>query len=161
MRALVLALLTLSLACGSDRHEPPAPAASSAAEAEPADERCAECGMLVNIDPRWMTGWRDAPLDDGTTGPKRFDTPKCMFQHLRRHETDPARADAWATEYYSQERRPLAELRFVVGSDLIGPMGQDLAPVEPQHVERFIADHGGEALTLGAVDAAVLERVRH
>ncbi len=47
------------------------------------------------------------------------------------------------TEYYGPAgtRTPVAAVRFVVGSDVVGPMGPDLVPVDPARVESFRRDH--------------------
>jgi len=121
-----LALLVWLVACGDAERE-----------------RCAECGMFVDLAPRWMAGYEDGP---------RFDTPKCAFRH------DLARARAgWVTEYYSQTRRDVDGVRFVVGSDVIGPMGADLVPVGGEsQAERFVEDHGGRIVEVGEIDDALL-----
>lgn len=111
--------------------------------------RCRTCGMRVDGDPRFLAGAED----DGQ--PILFDTPKCLFRFLASEPGKGARA-AWAVEYYSGERRPVRELRFVVGSDVVGPMGDDLIPVA-EHAERFARDHGGRVLAFDEVDAAVLD----
>jgi nitrous oxide reductase accessory protein NosL len=46
-------------------------------------------------------------------------------------------------------------MRFVVGSDIVGPMGPDLVPVDAARAERFTKDHGGRALAVGEVTLAV------
>jgi copper chaperone NosL len=111
--------------------------------------RCRECGMRVDGDPRFLAG---ANLDGREL---LFDTPKCLFRFLA--SEDGRRAEeAWAVEYYSGERRALRELRFVVGSDVLGPMGDDLIPVG-EHAERFARDHGGRVLERRVIDHPTLE----
>ena len=107
-------------------------------------ERCAECGMFVDLAPRWMSG--------SAEGGPRYDTPKCMF----RHDLAAAR-EGWITEYYSQARRDTAEVVFVVGSDVIGPMGADLVPIAgAERAAGFVRDHGGRVVALEEVDDALL-----
>jgi copper chaperone NosL len=110
-------------------------------------QRCRECGMRVDGDPRFLTG---ATVDGDEL---LFDTPKCLFRFL----SSDGRGDrgAWAVEYYSGERRSVAELRFVVGSDVLGPMGDDLIPVG-DHAEAFMRDHGGRALRRDEIDRDTL-----
>jgi hypothetical protein len=69
-----------------------------------------------------------------------FDTPSCAFTAWRK-----AKAGSLARfrEYYSQELKPVDELRFVRGSDVIGPMGPDLVPVSAETAGRFARDHNG------------------
>jgi len=100
-------------------------------------ERCAKCGMDVESAPRWIAG---LTLEDGTD--QRFCSPRCLFAW--RIQTG-AEGSPWVTEYYSQQRMPAAELHFVVGSDVIGPMGSALVPVAGlKAAEQFRHDHDGE-----------------
>lgn len=111
--------------------------------------RCRECGMRVDGDPRFLAG---TTLDGEEL---LFDTPKCLFRFLASEPGHGAEAP-WAVEYYSGERAPLDQLRFVVGSDVLGPMGDDLIPVG-EHAERFARDHGGRVLERGEVDRSTLD----
>ncbi len=112
--------------------------------------RCALCGM--RIDPR--SGWRaGATLNSRTLV---FDTPKCLFRY--RHREGELR-DAWVIEYYAQERRNAADLFYVLGSDLMGPMGRDLVPVQGREAaEALRRDHQGQrVLSFAEVTPAIVE----
>jgi len=99
-----------------------------------AGARCETCGMrLTPTDPFF------AELVPSTGVAIGFDSPRCAFEGLARH----AGASLWVHEYYDQVRRPASELRFVEHSDVIGPMGPDLIPVDPERVTRFVTGHGG------------------
>ncbi len=129
-------LLPLLLACGDDE---PTPEPSSAT-------RCAQCGMPVDTAPQWRAGLGDDTL---------FDSPKCLFRWAARQGR--GTETAWFTEYYSGERKPLVDLLFVVGSDVLSPMGDDLVPIEGQvRAELFVRDHGGRILPPGRIDAVLL-----
>lgn len=112
--------------------------------------RCATCGMIVAPESGWRAGGTSASGEELV-----FDAPKCLFRH--RHERGEV-SDAWVIEYYAQERRPAAEMRYVIGSDLESPMGRDLVPIEGEEAaERFMADHHGEGvLTYAQVSADVV-----
>ena len=100
-------------------------------------ERCAKCGMDVEKAPRWIAG---LTLDDGTE--LRFCSPRCLFAWMHK---EGAAGTVWVTEYYSQQRMPAAEMQFVVGSDVVGPMGSALVPLNgPEAAEQFRYDHDGE-----------------
>lgn len=133
--AVLAALALLATACGSDE----------ASEAE-ATVRCDTCGMIVSPESGWRAG------GEGLA----FDAPKCLFRYRHREGEVPG---AWVIEYYSQERRPAREMRYVIGSDLESPMGRDLVPVEGREAaERLKADHGGErVLTFDEVSEDVVE----
>ncbi len=103
--------------------------------------RCAQCGMFADTAPAWTVESGDA----------RYDAPKCA---LRAEGPNPALR---FRGYYEGELRPGADYRFVLGSDVRGPMGDDLVPVRPEQVDHFIADHGGRALAFNAIDTALLD----
>ncbi|MBX3247051.1 MAG: nitrous oxide reductase accessory protein NosL [Myxococcales bacterium] len=107
--------------------------------------RCARCGMRVDTAPAWLAGHGEA----------RFDGPKCLFRWAS-DESKPL-GDAWVTEYYGATRLPWTEAHFVVGSDVLSPMGDDLVPLrDGAEAARFAADHGGRAVSAAEVDEALI-----
>jgi copper chaperone NosL len=91
-----------------------------------------------------------------------FDAPRCLFRYRLTAEGRALR-DPWVIEHYGPtERRTDAQaVRYVPGSDVIGPMGPDLVPVAPESVARFRQDHGGrEAVSFEQVDDALLRSLR-
>ena len=117
-------------------------------------ERCSKCGMDVESAPRWIAG---LTREDGTD--QRFCSPRCLFAW--RHQTG-AEGTLWVTEYYSQQRMPAVELHFVVGSDVVGPMGSALVPVAGQEAaEQFRHDHGGERVVeLSEITVELLQSLK-
>lgn len=139
-RALLIGALLLpvafTFACGND-----------------ARPRCERCGMFVDTNPRWRAG---ATAAGGRE--LHFDAPRCLFAWL---QSDAARGSEapWVTEYYSQRRRPAAFVFYVAGSDVVGPMGPDLVPIDDEAAaQRFREEHAGKrVLRFDAIDAAALE----
>lgn len=137
---LVLILLAISLFCS--------PAFGQAPPAPDAEARCAVCGMFVAPYSSWIAALQ---MDDGRT--YYFDGPKDMFiffsdlaKYLPGASTDQVQ-NLFVTEYYSAETVPAAEVFFVIGSDVLGPMGKELVPVAGrQAAEIFRRDHGGKKL---------------
>ena len=114
------------------------------------EARCKHCGM--KIDP--TSAWRAELVgEDGkVTG---FDTPRCALQAWRSGET-PAKSIR-VQEYYDRQTKDGADVRFVLGGDVVGPMGPDFVPVDPPRVSKFIQDHAAErALRLDEVTIQVL-----
>ncbi len=70
-----------------------------------------------------------------------FDTPRCAFTAWRR--ANRGTAGARFREYYSQQIESADELRFVAGSDVVGPMGPELVPVATATAAQFARDHNG------------------
>lgn len=98
-------------------------------------QRCATCGMT--IDP--ASAWVSYVIIGGKE--EAFDTPSCAFTAWRK--AGPRAGHGRFREYYSQELKPVEDLRFVKGSDVIGPMGPDLVPVAADTARRFARDHNG------------------
>jgi nitrous oxide reductase accessory protein NosL len=139
MRSFVLALLLCSLSAAALATVPPQPGK---------DERCAVCGMFVAPFPQWTAA---IELKDGRR--YYFDGPKDMFICLfdlpgYLPGVSPEQvAGVYVTEYYGTTLQPAGEVIFVTGSDVLGPMGQELVPVLGRAAaETFLRDHAGKAL---------------
>ena len=116
--------------------------------------RCAHCGMKLDPESAWRSELNGENADHPGE-PKRYDTPRCAFTEWRKA---PTKASAIRLlDYYDRAPRDGTELRFVVGSDVLGPMGPDLVPVTPERVGKFVKDHGGRALALADVTLQLLE----
>jgi copper chaperone NosL len=117
------------------------------------DARCKHCGM--RIDP--TSAWRaDLVGEDGKV--TSFDTPRCALQSWRSGTT--LAKTIRVHEYYDRQTRDGNDLRFVIGGDVVGPMGPDLVPVDPPRSSKFIQDHGADrALRLDEVTTQVLSSI--
>ena len=116
------------------------------------EDRCKQCGMKIDPASAWTA---ELVLADGST--VRFDTPRCALVSWRSGKT--AAVALRAQEYYERRWRDAAELRFVRGGDVLGPMGPDFVPVDPSRANKFIQDHGADAaLTLGEITVELLGR---
>ena len=114
------------------------------------DDRCPVCGMLVEPYPAWLAQLR---LADGTT--LFFDGPKDMFKYLQaREKYRPEKADVelvggFVTSYYDTSAVPLRDAHFVLGSDVKGPMGDELVPHRTlEEAREFLLDHGGSGIVV-------------
>lgn len=115
--------------------------------------RCGRCGMVV--DPK--SAFQAELLMPDTGGRLAFDSPKCALKH---RATRKVRTTLRVQEYYSRNWIDGSEVRFVIGSDVIGPMGKDFIGVSPSQTEKFVKDHGGDkTLTLAEIDDTVLASV--
>jgi len=112
------------------------------------EDRCSYCGMKVKPDSAWRV------VD--VTHKRSFDTPRCAFG-AKLEGKEPVGA-LELQDYYDRVPHPSAELRYVAGSDVVGPMGPDLVPVMPAMVDKFGKDHGKTAVyTEREIDAKVLK----
>lgn len=115
-------------------------------------QRCKRCGMKIDRDSPWLV-----ELTDSSGAVIAFDTPRCALNAWRKGQVD-ARAMR-VREYYDQKVRDAADVQFVVGGDVNGPMGPDFVPVDPSRVTKFIQDHGAErAFRLEEITPQVLDQ---
>ncbi len=111
-------------------------------------DRCPVCGMLVAPYPAWTS---TIVFKDGSQ--VFFDGPKDMlryylsFAEYNRERTLEDVAGLYVTEYYTTELKSAEEVFFVVGSDVMGPMGKEMVPVAGNEAaETFRKDHGGQKI---------------
>jgi len=122
-------------------------------KAQTTDGRCPLCGM--KLDP--ASPWRAELVT--AAGPVVFDTPRCALAAWRRGKVDAK--GVRVQEFYDQKWVDAAEVHFVLGSDVSGPMGADLVPVLRGRSDKFMRDHAGErAVPLDSVTNDVIESVR-
>lgn len=123
---------------------------ASACKKEP---RCKNCGMRIDPTSQWRA---ELVTADGTT--TSFDSPRCALQAWRSGKSQAT--SLRVQDYYDRQMRDGNDVRFVIGGDVVGPMGPDLVPVDLTRVPKFIQDHAGEsALRLDEVTPAVLASV--
>jgi nitrous oxide reductase accessory protein NosL len=116
---------------------------------EPAEEdKCPVCGMFVYKYPEWVA---EIIFKDGTYAV--FDGPKDMFKYYfsmskyNRNKTKEDIAGIHVTDYYSTKHMSAKDMFFVVGSDVYGPMGEELIPVKgKKEAETFARDHKGKKI---------------
>ena len=106
--------------------------------------------MYVARYPQWIASIRFA---DGST--VFFDGPKDMFRYLLDLDTyrpgsSIGEATAiFVTDYYSTRPIDGRGAFFVVGSDVMGPMGPELVPTSSRsHAETLASDHAGERVVV-------------
>ena len=129
--------------------------------AEPAapdkDDRCPVCGMFVAPYPEWVG---TIVFRDGSQ--LYFDGCKDLFRYYFA-QTVPERqrvASIHVTEYYSTRLMQVEDLFFVLGSDVLGPMGRELIPVAgKENAQTFLRDHRGtDILNFDQLNAAKLPK---
>lgn len=127
-----------------------------------AKDTCPVCGMFVSLYPDWVA---TVLYQDGHA--HHFDGPKDLFKYLldlpkyapdRRHT---AIAAIGVTEYYGLSRINARTAWYVIGSDVLGPMGHELVPLATQaEAEEFLRDHKGKRiLRFDEVTPALLKQL--
>ncbi len=126
------------------------------------DTRCPVCGMFVGKYPQWLS---QARLSDGTVA--AFDGVKDLAAYAFSPPEFGAAAGAVVTDiavrdYYSQAWTDGRQALFVVGSDILGPMGHELIPFSSRAgAENFLKDHHGkEILGFAEISPQLIESLR-
>jgi len=109
---------------------------------------CPVCGMFVTKYPQWVA---TLVYKDGTA--VHFDGVKDLFKYLfdlpkyAPDRSSEAIATIAVTEYYGLTHIDAHQAWFVVGSDVLGPMGHELVPLmTAADAEEFKEDHAGTAI---------------
>ncbi len=142
-RALILFLLASSLlpaaVLGQGAAKPPKPGAK---------DLCPVCGMLVSKYPNWVAtiAYKDGHAHhfDGAKDMFKmwFDPAKYVAGHKREHM-----AEIWVTDFYSLQRIDARKAWYVIGSDVLGPMGDELVPLaSKEDAADFFKDHKGKRI---------------
>lgn len=109
------------------------------------NDTCPVCGMFVAKYPSWVA---TAQYQDGHL--HHFDGAKDLFKYLRNlprwapgHRAEDIKMIG-VTEYYTLTRIEMQSAYFVIGSDVLGPMGHELIPLESEaDAQEFLQDHKG------------------
>jgi len=135
MRLSYLVILLCLVSFPVFAQSPPAPGG---------DARCAVCGMFVAPHTNWV-----AVLETADGVDYYFDGPKDLFIFFTGLDSDqpgisPDTVKLFVTEYYTVTLKPATEVYFVTGSDVLGPMGEELVPIAGlEAADTFLRDHGG------------------
>ncbi|MEW6409517.1 MAG: nitrous oxide reductase accessory protein NosL [Nitrospirota bacterium] len=111
-------------------------------------DKCPVCGMFVYKYPDWVA---QIIFKDNTYAV--FDGAKDMFKYyynLNKYNPSKKKSDILAiyvTEYYSLKMVPAEKVFFIIRSNVYGPMGKELIPVETESgAKEFVKDHGGKRI---------------
>lgn len=100
------------------------------------DEKCPICGMFVYKYPKWAAQifYKDSHFS--------FDGVKDMMKYYFEHKDNISKM--LVSDYYSQKAIDAQEAYYVIGSDVYGPMGDELIPFKSQNeAKTFSMDHKG------------------
>ena len=154
-RLVILSFLILWAACAAAQEGVVVPKPG-------AKDLCPVCGMLVSKYPNWVAVVR---YRDGHA--HFFDGAKDMFKYLHdlpkyapaHHREDIA--GIHVTEFYGLGKMDAHKALYVIGSDVLGPMGHELVPLETRaDAEEFLKDHKGKRiLTFEQVNPEIVSEV--
>lgn len=107
----------------------------------PKDAKCPICGMFVAKYPRWAALMQDSKGDQ-----LWFDGVKDMMKYYFRHKDekfDPIRV----LDFYTLRPVDAHKAWFVIGSNVYGPMGEELIPFRTREdAQTFMKEHFGKKI---------------
>jgi nitrous oxide reductase accessory protein NosL len=114
------------------------------------DEKCPVCGMFVYKYPRWATQifYKHGDHEHHLSFDGVKDMMKFYFNNKKWGKYDYAKrkdiTKILVTDYYSQTAIDARDAYFVLGSNIYGPMGNELIPFKnKQDATNFKLDHKG------------------
>lgn len=115
-------------------------ACTSKKKTPPSEHRCANCNMIVEKYPNWIE-----KVVVSATDTLYFDGPRCMFKILL--ESPKEIQTVLVKDYYSLKYIDGRNAFYVTGSDILGPMGNELIPFENEQAAReFLNEHKGKQI---------------
>ncbi len=139
---LFVAMLTLTLSLITDVHS----GESKPIKPTPKN-KCPVCGMFVAKYPDFLA---EILFKDGSYAV--FDGTKDMFKYyfnLKKYNPRKRLEDidsVYVTDYYSLSLIDGFQAYYVIGSDVYGPMGKELIPLEKEaDAKEFMKDHKGQS----------------
>jgi nitrous oxide reductase accessory protein NosL len=114
----------------------------------PKEAKCPVCGMYVSKYPKWVA---QIKIKDGHT--HYFDGVKDMmkfyFEPIKyeHNHTNDQIEQINVTDYYTLESIDGKNAFYVIGSNVYGPMGEELIPFKKEEqAKKFMADHFGKTI---------------
>ncbi|MDR4653315.1 MAG: nitrous oxide reductase accessory protein NosL [Nitrosomonas sp.] len=111
-------------------------------------DRCPVCGMFVYKYPKWVA---QIYFNDGTS--YFYDGAKDMFKNMfEPQKYTPGKTvemitGIYVTDYYEVELIEGRTAFYVIGSDVLGPMGHELLPFKDmESAQEFLHDHKGKSI---------------
>ncbi len=127
----------------------------------PKDAKCAVCGMKVAKYPNWVAV---IEMNDGHK--HYFDGVKDMMKFYLYPEKfkfkKESAKDILVTDYYTLKQIDAKKAWYVLGSNVFGPMGDELIPFKTKKdAEAFLKEHNGKSIVqFDKVDAQVLSGLK-
>jgi nitrous oxide reductase accessory protein NosL len=110
------------------------------------EKRCPHCGMKIDE----ASAYRAELEIDGKR--EVFDTPRCALTEWKTR----GKGTPFLQDYYGRTLQDGSALRFVIGSDVVGPMGPEIVPVTPDREAKLVKDHGGKGYALAELTPELL-----
>lgn len=117
----------------------------------PKNARCPICGMFVAKYPQWVAMLETEDQNFYFDGVK--DMMRYYFKNNKKFDK------LFVSDYYKLHKTPAKEAFFVMGSNVLGPMGDELVPFANEaEAQNFARDHAGKrVLKFDEIDESILK----
>ncbi len=109
------------------------------------DSKCPVCGMFIEKYPKWVAYMKINKRDfyfDGVKDMMKYYIFDVDFPYNRDNIKD-----IKVTDFYTLKEIDAKEAFYVIGSDIYGPMGDELIPFEREkEAKNFIKEHNGDKI---------------
>lgn len=127
------------------------------------EDTCPVCGMSLTDHPAWIAV---IMFKDGRHA--KFHGPKNMFiyyfrmgNYTRKYKDDDI-AGLYVTDYLSLKHMKAQNALYVIGSEVEGPMGEELIPMKDSSAAgTFVEEHGGRIITFSEVTPEIIDRLKN
>jgi nitrous oxide reductase accessory protein NosL len=113
----------------------------------PNDAKCPVCGMFVNKYPKWVAAINvndHTHYFDGVKDMMKFYLNPTKFEHNHKNSDI---SKMMVTDYYSLNAIDAKNAFYVIGSNIYGPMGEELIPFEKEsQAKDFLNNHFGKKI---------------
>jgi len=117
------------------------------------DEKCPVCGMFTYKYPRWagQIFYKLGEQEHHCSFDGVKDLMKFYFDPMRWGKYENSKKESISkilvTDYYAQKAIDATKAYYVIGSDVLGPMGNELIPFEQESdAKTFLDDHNGKTI---------------
>lgn len=119
----------------------------------PQGARCPVCGMIVSHHPQWATQIDYNGESFYFDGVK--DTMKYYFENAKKFDK------IYVSDYYKLTKTDARAAFYVLGSNVLGPMGDELIPfANRSDAETFTKDHDGKRiLSFDEIDEKIIDEL--
>jgi nitrous oxide reductase accessory protein NosL len=128
--------------------------------AVPKGAKCPVCGMFVSKYPKWASEIIVADKHYYFDGVK--DMMKFYFNPSEYHVNKEDIGHIHVSDYYTLEKMPAKNATYVYGSNVYGPMGNELIAFKTQeNAKNFVKDHGGTIVTFDTITLKIVHSLDH
>jgi len=126
----------------------------------PKGAKCPVCGMFVSKYPKWASEIVAADKHYYFDGVK--DMMKFYFNPSEYNVNKKDITHVHVSDYYTLQKLPAKNASYVYGSNVYGPMGNELIAFKTlENAKNFVKDHGGTVVTFDTITPKIVRSLDH